>query len=287
MNYSVVVICGTLYHKKLLRLFNSLCSQIDLKNTEVLLLHETELPGKPELPLPFRYIPLRPKQGIAYNRNKGIEEAQGEIIIFIDDDCWVTTNWFENIVAPFQDTNILAVTSGTKIPPSTFLGNCISALGFPGGGSLGFEKMWPVSKRGFTRHLAVGNCALRREIFPLVGMFDESMKQGAEDAEFSFRLEKNRIPVRYVPSAYAYHEARTALPEFIRWHLRRGRANYQFRRRVGNVQRFVALRLWSTKNILKENLLKWRFPVIASLLGLSFILQQVGFFREKMRGGRR
>ena len=78
-------------------------------------------------------------------------------------------------------------------------------------------------------------------MFNLVGAFNEEMKFGAEDAEFSYRLLKKGIKIKYVPQAYAFHEARSDLKSFIHWQLRRGKANYHFARAVGKVGGFVKL----------------------------------------------
>jgi len=285
MEASIVIITDRIRYNKLSRLLSSIKPQLDSTKhkIEILLLHESnkEL-SAPDLPVKVKYINIKEKQGFSYNRNRGISNAKHSIIIFIDDDCWVQDNWLNSLLMPFEnDPNILATTSGTHIPRSNFLGDCISALGFPGGGSIGFSKMWKVSKNGFTNHLTVGNCALRKSLFKIVGLFDESMKSGAEDAEFSFRMEKVKIPIKYVKKAYAFHEARTTLKEFIKWQLRRGRANYQFKQKVGPIEKFIKLRLWSTRNIFKKNLTNPALPIIFLLLGLSFILQQYGFILEK------
>ncbi len=283
---SIVVIFDTFRQEKITRLLESMKDQLSRYDTEILLLHESNMAlSSPGLPVPVRYITIPEKQGIPFNRNQGIQQAQGEIVVFIDDDCWVQEHWLESLVEPLlADKTLLAVTGGTTVPASNLLGDCIAALGFPGGGSLGFEKMWKVSREGLTNHLSVGNCALRRDVFDTVGYFDESMKSGAEDAEFSFRLEKKGIPVKYVPEGYAYHEARTTWKEFVRWQLRRGRANYHFKRKVGKVGEFVKLRAWSSKNIIKSNV-NYRLPVIVGLLGMSAALQQFGYLQEKWKHG--
>lgn len=279
---SIVVIFDKFREEKIIRLLESMKNQIDLYPTEILLLHESnQAVVTPHLPLVVRYITIPEKKGIPFNRNQGILHAKGEFILFIDDDCWVQENWLSALVEPLRnDTSLLAVTSGTTIPPSNFLGDCISALGFPGGGSLGFDKVWRVSAQGFTTHLAVGNCALRRDIFSKVGMFDEDMKNGAEDAEFSVRLERAQIPIKYVPEGHAFHEARTTWNDFVRWQLRRGKANYHFKKKVGKVAGFVRLRLWSAKNIVIKNKFNVGLPVILFLLFSSLVLQQRGFIQE-------
>ena len=288
---SIIIICDKIRQPQLDRLLNSIKPQLNnVENnidTEILLLHESNSPQKtPVLPLPVRYLPTAEKQGIPFNRNQGLTQAHGNIIIFIDDDCWVPENWLKALLKPLQsDKNILAVTGGTKVPPSTLLGDSIAALGFPGGGLLGFDKVWKVSSDGFTNHLSVGNCALRKELFSHVGLFDEQMKFGAEDTEFSQRMERAGILVKYVPQAYAFHEARTSWNSFVQWQLRRGRANYHFKKKVGKVHHFITLRVWSAKNIMQANITKARFPLVIFLLGSSFVLQQYGYFREKWKNG--
>ncbi len=288
---SIVVIFDAFRREKIVRLLESLNGQLPKYNTEVVLLQESNAPlpapGLPEMPVSVRYITIPEKQGIPFNRNQGIKAAQGDIIIFIDDDCWVQERWLQSLVEPLlNDKALLAVTGGTKVPSSNFLGDCIAALGFPGGGSLGFEKVWKVSADGFTNHLSVGNCALRRSLFDKTGLFDESMKSGAEDTEFSHRMEKNNFVVKYVPEAYAYHEARATLKEFARWQLRRGKANYHFKKKIGNVGQFIKLRAWSAKNVIKGNL-NYRLPFIVGLLGMSAALQQLGYLQEKMKDERK
>lgn len=290
---SIVIIFDKIREEKLTRLIASLKPQLNgsdassskESDTEIVLIHESNEPAHlPELPLKVRYVNIPERRGIPFNRNQGIKHAQGEVIIFIDDDCWVHQDWLASLTKPLlEDETILVTTSGTRVPASNLVGDCIAALGFPGGGSLGFDKVWKVSEDSFTNHLAVGNCAMRKNIFEKVGFFDESMKSGAEDAEFSFRMEQAGIPVKYVPQAYAFHEARTTFSSFVNWQLRRGKANYQFKQKVGKVNSFIKLRLWSAKNILTKNMFNWRLPLILSFLGASFVLQQAGYFEEKRK----
>ncbi len=282
---SIVVIFDKIRKEKLVRLLESMKNQLSLYPTEIVLIHESNTPlPTPELPVPVRYVTIPEKRGIPFNRNQGLQQARGEIIVFIDDDCWAQEKWLSSLVGPLlKDDTLFAVTSGTKIPHSTFFGDCVAALGFPGGGSLGFEKVWRVSAEGFTNHLAAGNCALRREVFDTIGYFDESLKWGAEDAEFSYRLERAGHLVKYAPTAFAYHEARTTLRSFVRWQLRRGRANFHLKKRIGPVGEFISLRLWSTKNIIKKNWHRPVFPLLFLLLAFSFFLQQLGYLFEAHR----
>ena len=83
---SLIVIFDTFRREKIVRLLESIKNQISLYPSEILLLHESNVPVRePELPLTVRYITIPEKKGIPFNRNQGIQRAQGDIIVFIDD----------------------------------------------------------------------------------------------------------------------------------------------------------------------------------------------------------
>ncbi len=46
-------------------------------------------------------------KGIPHARNTGIQEAKGDIVVFIDDDCVAEEDWLKNLEIPFiRDPNI-------------------------------------------------------------------------------------------------------------------------------------------------------------------------------------
>ena len=45
----------------------------------------------------LKYV-FEPKQGLSYARNRGIEEAQGELILFTDDDVLPEPDWMQNVI---------------------------------------------------------------------------------------------------------------------------------------------------------------------------------------------
>ncbi len=64
--------------------------------------------------LPLRtFVETTP--GIPAARNRGIQEAREEIIVFVDDDCVPAADWLEELMAPFyRDPHIGAVGGRTK-----------------------------------------------------------------------------------------------------------------------------------------------------------------------------
>ena len=224
-------------------------------------------------------ISIPAKRGLGYNRNRALDAASGDVVIFVDDDCWPADDWLRELLCPFADSGVDGVMGNVRIRPSTYLGDSISALGFPAGGSAGFAVMFPVDEAGFTTHLSTLNCALRDSVFPQVGTFDESMTTGAEDGEFSYRLTAAGLRVRFQPTALVDHEARASLTEFSRWFFRRGRAARQFSLRVpagGTIGR----RLASYRTIVWGNRRDVKIFAIVPLLVASVLLQQAGFVWE-------
>ena len=226
---------------------------------------------------------LMKKHGLGYARNEGIREAKADIIAFTDSDCEATVDWIEQIDRFFKENPEEDVMAGeTKIPKSTFVGDCISSLGFPGGGHVGFAKMWKVSKKGYTKKFTGCNFSFRKSVLKKTGLFDETLVAANDDVEMSMRMIKRDIKIRFNPRAVIYHEARTSLISFTKWMYNRGRSNYHFKKRVGKVGSFILLRAWSSGNIIKTYFNDPKILLIVPLLLYSFFLQQIGYGVEKM-----
>lgn len=229
-----------------------------------------------------KVISLKKNMGVSFARNKGIEAASGELLLFLDSDCWAGKDWVKNAVADLSQPEVGAVVSGVFIPDSGFFANAVAELGFPGGANAGFESMWQVSSDGFTNHICSGNFGIKKQILKKIGGFDESMRR-AQDAYLSVILSRNKVKIKHCPGMVVYHEPMISFKFFVHNHLLRGKANNQFQEKVHNIKPFVFLRLWSSKNILKKNLFSVRFPLVFSLLALSFFLQQWGYLRERLK----
>lgn len=54
-------------------------------------------------PVPLKYV-LEKKQGLSQARNRAVEEAQGEIIAFLDDDAVASSPWLKEMLGTFNRT---------------------------------------------------------------------------------------------------------------------------------------------------------------------------------------
>ncbi len=231
-----------------------------------------------------RVLVNRQNRGPAFTRNRGIREAKSELIVFIDSDAYADKGWLKAMYTELMNGNADIIMGNVRISKSNMIGDSISALGFPGGGSIGFEKMWRVDKDGFTDHITSCNMGARKSVFQKHGFFDESFPlAGGEDSEFSFRLTRSGAKIRFCGDAVVYHEPRASIGSFVKWQIKRGESNIHFKRKVGNVNNFIGLRIWSSMNIIKTFWKDPKFPLIMSFLMLSFLLQGLGGASETLR----
>lgn len=264
-------------------LLDSLFSQTH-NNFEIIVVDDGSTDGTVAIARDYgcHIIALKQNYGPAHCRNIGAQNVRGDILAFIDSDCRADGRWLENIEQQFSQNTIHAIMGRLLILPSTYLGNSISALGFPAGGDIGFDKIWPVDPQGFTHSLSTCNCAVKRGIFMKAGGFDGTFPfPGGEDSFLAYNLGRLNYKIKYCPDVLVYHAARKSFRDFMKWQTRRGISSFIFSKKVTNKGDFVRLRLWSTGNILKCYFRDKKFPLVLFLLGFSLFTQLIGYASAK------
>lgn len=229
-----------------------------------------------------RWIAVPARRGLGYNRNRVVDAIRGDILVWADDDCMPQPGWLEGLLGALEDPDIDAAAGLLRIPPAGFVGDSISALGFPAGGSAGYATMFVVHEDGTTDNLPSGNSAIRVEVLREMGGYDESMTKGGEDTELSYRLVQAGKRIMFVPDAVLEHPARTSVTEFMRWSFRRGRAKRQFALKVP-IGGYVGKRLGSFGKIIGDNLTDPKIMLVVPLLAINVALQWCGFVAETLR----
>jgi glycosyltransferase involved in cell wall biosynthesis len=140
-----------------------------------------------------RWVDFQPpadvRVSIPHQRNVGVREALGDIIVFTDAGCRPLPGWLERLVAPLRAEE--NVTSGV----SQDLGGGIQ---YELPGRHGGEPL-------YLRESPTLNFAFRRVVFDALGGFDENFAYGS-DVDFSWRLDDIGYRIRCVPDAIIRHD---------------------------------------------------------------------------------
>jgi GT2 family glycosyltransferase len=226
---------------------------------EIIVVEETDNPVPIEGTI---YIPHPvANRGIPYARNLALAHAGGDIIVFLDDDCIIHSNWLETLLAPFQDKSVVGVQGGINVPKDTnVIGWVETILGFPGGGIR--RVLESEGRNQETREISTLNCAYRRWVIDKIGGFEKKLKITGED----YILAKKACEYGkclFVPDAMVSHEARGDLKKIWSWFVRRGRAEVDVIRT--GAQKDITLR-----TVLKGSLVV-KFCILTIIILLFFI----------------
>jgi glycosyltransferase involved in cell wall biosynthesis len=212
-------------------LFDSLQNQtLPANDFEVLIINNNSTDNTESLSREFlnnsRGISVRyfteTSQGLSFARNRGIKEAEGELVTFIDDDA-LPANDFLEMSVKFFDEHPEAGASGGKIllrfldsKPGWYNRYLSPLLGYFNYGN---------STRLFKNNYFRGsNMTFRKSLFDTFEPFNARLGRtgdvltGGEEKELFFRLKKYGIELWYNAEAVVYHlvpEERTTI-DFIR-----------------------------------------------------------------------
>lgn len=151
------------------------------------------------------------QQGLSYARNRGIAEAKGDILVYVDDDATVNKEYLSTI-AVFFEQNMDAMAAGGAIYPvyethepawiSKYTKTLITAYKDEG------NKIIRLKGKKFP---SGGNAAYRKEVFRSIGGFNTelgrkgtSLISGEEKAVFD-KMKALDMPVFYLPNMILYH----------------------------------------------------------------------------------
>ena len=157
----------------------------------------------------YRYI-VEAQQGLSHARNRGIAEAVGDIIVFMDDDATAEPGYLEKMLAFFAQTPGAAACGGRIYPRfesrrphwmSHFLLSLTSSIDLGNKVKVFTRRQFPVG----------ANMAVRKEMFAKYGLFNPGLGRkgnsmdGAEEKDFFYRLIYAKEKIYYLPDAIVHH----------------------------------------------------------------------------------
>ncbi len=155
-----------------------------------------------------RYPSMRfvagPSRGPAANRNNGARQAQGDWVVFVDDDCLPVDGWLS-----------LLLDRAAAAPVDVLEGAIVA----PGKHDTIFHRyVENVTGDAFWS----ANLAIRRDVFERIGRFDEDFGEaGGEDMELAHRFRMHGLRTVFCPEAQVVHP-----PHLVSW---RAWLRFQFR----------------------------------------------------------
>lgn len=154
-----------------------------------------------------RFIPTAPLACASDKRNLGMLEAQGNIFVFLDDDCLPAPDWLQrHLNRHRQGEKIVggAVTFGSR--HYLQLADNVSA----------FHDLLPFMPEGPRPYLATANLSVSRDAVDRAGKMEKG-KNRAEDLEWTQRFRSLGYRLYFEPRALVFHDpARHTAPTIWR-----------------------------------------------------------------------
>jgi GT2 family glycosyltransferase len=168
-----------------------------------------------------------PSIGSSRARNMGVAVARHPIIAFVDDDMWVTPNWYGELIRALVQAGPRAAVTGRVLPAhNEKLNGFVIAVHE-------WEDLKTYEGRIGRDILATGHMATYRAVLDEVGGLDERLGPGAqfpaaEDNDLGFRILEAGYRIVYVPQSVIYHRAWRTRKDYIPLFWRYGRGQGAF-----------------------------------------------------------
>ena len=202
-------------------LYNSLQEQsVDLKLFEFIVsddgstdsTSETVKHWQTESNFPIKFI-TQENQGPGAARNHGLENSEGELILFIDSDCEAHPDWIKTIYEEYLNDSFDACggPDGAKDDFTTLqkaidfaMTSFITTGGMRGHSEKMMAKFFPRTH----------NMGIKRSVYEKVGGFGD-LRHG-QDIELSNRIRKSGARIKFLINAVVYHRRRTSIKQFFK-----------------------------------------------------------------------
>jgi cellulose synthase/poly-beta-1,6-N-acetylglucosamine synthase-like glycosyltransferase len=135
--------------------------------------------------------------GAAAARNRGAQQANGQILLFTDADCEPLSDWIEQMLLPFADPGVVGVKGVYRTRQRSLVARFAQAEYE--------EKYCRLARSDRIDFVDTYAAAYRRDVFWEHGGFDDLFLLN-EDQEFSFRLAQAGHKLVFAPEAVVFHQ---------------------------------------------------------------------------------
>jgi len=143
-----------------------------------------------------------PGLGFGHARNLGIKNTSGDIMFFIDSDCYAEPDWIEKTLPHFDlNPEVAAVTGRTNLwNTESAVARFLACVG---------GRMNMLTRRRFVKIAPTMNLALKREVVDEVGGFNEALIR-CEDTDLTYKISKSH-KILYEPDAIVWFKGSPTL----------------------------------------------------------------------------
>ena len=192
---------------------------------------------------------VQANSGAAAARNRGLQLAQGELIIFLDDDVVPEAHLLAEHVAIHQQQQSAVVVLGPMLTPTDVTlkpwVRWEQAMLYKQYADMTAGKWAPTARQFYT-----GNASVARRYLLAVGGFDPSFRR-AEDVELAYRLADHGLTFLFNAKAIGYHYADRSFASWLQTPYAYGRNDVIFTRDRGQH--------WLLPTVMKEFQQRHRF----------------------------
>lgn len=157
----------------------------------------------------IRVITRAQNGGFATACNDGAAVAEGELLVFVNNDTVPTAGWLDALVAAVDASPRIGVVGSKLLFPNETIqhaGVVICQDGNPRHLYAGFPANHPaVNKARRFQAVTAASMLVRRDAFERAGGFDPAFRNCLEDTDLCLRLGEGGYEVHYCPDSVLYH----------------------------------------------------------------------------------
>jgi glycosyltransferase involved in cell wall biosynthesis len=175
---------------------------------------------------PHIHIIRQRNAGPAVARNRGVQEATGDLIAFIDDDCIANFDWLSLLVSSWRrrPNSLIGGSTVNGLKTSVFAAASQTIV------NLVYEYFNANSSSAF--FLASNNILCSKlQFLEVDGFCRDFPRAGAEDRDFCDRWRTKQWPIIWEKNAVISHYHHQNLAKYIGLHIRYGRGAYIYQKK--------------------------------------------------------
>ncbi len=196
---------------RIARCLDQLCAQLAGRRAEIIVVDDGSYDNIADVICGYPSVRLvsQSNAGPAAARNRGAREASGEIILFTDDDCEPDQEWFDSMLEPFSDPEVVGVKGAYRTRQKRLMARFVQAE---------YEDRYRyMARTPDIDFIDTYSAAFRRDCFWEAGGYDTNFPVAcAEDVDLSYRMSAKGWKMRFQPKALVYHQHPDSLISYLK-----------------------------------------------------------------------